>query len=331
MNCCSWWSSSRPCPSTAVLTSVPACSRSSRLPAGGSGRHPLPVHTSGPAGHRRSGRWSRPERTTATAGSACSRRTAGSRTRSAPGRTAGHVAIGHFYDTFIGPRDITHHPDVGHRRRHHRGARPRTRDPDGVDGDLLTLRVPTFIRYDLKTEDDELRIAALSAFWELPAMIGQFARSGLGAVPAGVALDRRCSPIRGCPAPSDSSADFAVSAPAARGSSRDSSTTRAAATRSACGDACRHVACHRGATTASLSAAELVKHLPAARWHKLIGSGHAVVARASNATDSAASSSARSAPVTLPDSADQRIRVFSEAGATAATGRETVAAPCDAE
>src|ERR1700759_5712912 len=79
----------------------------------------------------------------------------------------GVAAIGQFYDTFIGPRDIRFHPDV-----------------DIVvgqtvvrDGELevtmastLTLRVPVFIRYDLEDEAGELRIAALSAFWELPAI-----------------------------------------------------------------------------------------------------------------------------------------------------------------
>src|ERR671921_176763 len=70
---------------------------------------------------------------------------------STPHRGVG--AIGRFYDTFIGPRDIRYHPDadivVG---------------PTVVrDGELevtmastLTLRVPVYIRYDLKEEGGEL-------------------------------------------------------------------------------------------------------------------------------------------------------------------------------
>jgi hypothetical protein len=52
----------------------------------------------------------------------------------------------------------------------------------------VVLRVPIYIRYDLRDEGGELKIAALSAFWELPTMVLQFFRSGLGGVPAGVQL-----------------------------------------------------------------------------------------------------------------------------------------------
>lgn len=103
----------------------------------------------------------------------------------------GAAAIGRFYDTFIGPRAITFHPDgdivvdttV-------------IRDVELIIAmtPTLTLRVPTFIRYDLRgyerDDDSELKVCALSAYWELPAMIAQFARSGLGAVPSGITLGR---------------------------------------------------------------------------------------------------------------------------------------------
>lgn len=104
---------------------------------------------------------------------------------SAPHR--GHVAIGHFFDTFIGPREIGHRSEA-----------------DIVVGatvirDLtleirmaaaLTMEVPTFIRYDVKDTAEGLRIAALSAYWELPAMIRRFLRGGVAAAPAGLALGR---------------------------------------------------------------------------------------------------------------------------------------------
>jgi hypothetical protein len=97
----------------------------------------------------------------------------------------GRTAIGRFYDTFIGPRRIVSDPDV-----------------DIVVGstvirDLtlevgmsstLTLRIPAYLRYDLTDEHGELKIAALYAFWQLPAMVGQFLRSGPRAVPAGLVL-----------------------------------------------------------------------------------------------------------------------------------------------
>ncbi len=94
------------------------------------------------------------------------------------------MQIERFYDTFIGPRDITFH----------RGA-------DVVSGSTVirdltlevqmgrsvTMLIPAFLRYDL---DDSLKIIRLQAFWELPAMMWQFARTGVGAVPVGVKLSR---------------------------------------------------------------------------------------------------------------------------------------------
>lgn len=99
----------------------------------------------------------------------------------------GSAALGRFYDTFIGPRDITFH-----------------RDADIVVGtsvirDLvlevamspaLTMRIPAILRYDVTRQRDELKIARLQAYWQLPAMVVQFARGRLAAVPAGLALAR---------------------------------------------------------------------------------------------------------------------------------------------
>ncbi|HEX2285840.1 MAG TPA: nuclear transport factor 2 family protein [Mycobacterium sp.] len=99
----------------------------------------------------------------------------------------GRSAITRFYDTFIGPRDITFHRDV-----------------DIVVGstvirDLelevgmasgLTMRIPAYLRYDVAADAGELKIAALQAFWELPAMVGQFLRSGLRSAPAGLQLSK---------------------------------------------------------------------------------------------------------------------------------------------
>src|SRR6478752_2946881 len=99
----------------------------------------------------------------------------------------GIAVIGRFLDTFVGPRVIRFHPDVDI-----------VVGPTVVrDGELevtmastLTLRVPVYIRYDLKEDGGDLKIAALSAFWELPAMVGQFLRGGIGALPAGLQLSK---------------------------------------------------------------------------------------------------------------------------------------------
>lgn len=99
----------------------------------------------------------------------------------------GHEAIGRFYDTFIGPRDITFH-----------------RDLDIVSGTVVlrdlelevamdsavTVFIPAFLRYDLRPVTGEWQIAALQAYWELPAMMLQFLRTGSGATRPALQLSR---------------------------------------------------------------------------------------------------------------------------------------------
>src|SRR5258705_6241994 len=97
----------------------------------------------------------------------------------------GTAAIGRFYDTFIGPREITFHRDVdivvG-------TTVIRDLELEVKMASTLTMRIPTYLRYDIEGHDSELNVAALQAFWELPAMVGKFLRSGVRAVPAGAEL-----------------------------------------------------------------------------------------------------------------------------------------------
>ena len=224
---------------------------------------------------------------------------------SAPHR--GVAAIGRFYDTFIGPRDIRYHPDV-----------------DIVvgqtvvrDGELevtmastLTLRVPIYIRYDLANEGGELKIAALSAFWELPAMVGQFLRGGVRAVPAGVQLSKLLLRNQGAVGALGFLGGF-------RGFGSGAKGVVARFLDAACeGDEVgmrRRLAGKVRISTGDdrqLSAADLLRHLSGARWRKLIGSGHAVVA----ATERAGQRSVVIAEVGSEPVAVTRIRVFTEAG-----------------
>jgi hypothetical protein len=97
----------------------------------------------------------------------------------------GRDQIGRFYDTFIGPRDITFH-----------------RDLDIVSGtsvirDLtldvgmspaVRMMIPAFLRYDLRAAESGWQIARLRAYWELPVQIGQFVRHGLSSVPVSLRL-----------------------------------------------------------------------------------------------------------------------------------------------
>ena len=98
----------------------------------------------------------------------------------------GHTAIARFYDTFIGPRDITMHRDVDII------VGPTViRDLElEVTAAGLTMRFPAYLRYNLKADGDEFKIAELYAFWELPALAGQLLRSGLRSVPPSVELSK---------------------------------------------------------------------------------------------------------------------------------------------
>lgn len=100
----------------------------------------------------------------------------------------GRAEIERFYDTFIGPRDITFDRaiDIVHGRTVLRDLTLTVRM-----GAVVTLRIPAILRYDVAGgSTDELRIASLQAFWELPAMAWRFARNGPAAVPASLRLTR---------------------------------------------------------------------------------------------------------------------------------------------
>lgn len=216
----------------------------------------------------------------------------------------GRVALGHFFDTFIGPRTISDHPDV-----------------DLVVGDTvvrdieleiemasnLTMRVPMYIRYDLKTVNDELLIAALSAYWELPAMIGQFARGGLGALPAGLALGRNMFANQGL----SGSLGFLS---AFRGLGTGGKALFGRFLDEACGGdeiGVRRLAADIPITVGdsdSLTTTDLVKHLSGGTWDKLIRSGHSVAAR----VDRDGSRSVIIGDFRTDRVAIARIRVFSE-------------------
>lgn len=216
----------------------------------------------------------------------------------------GRAAIGQFYDTFIGPRDITYRPHV-----------------DIVAGstvlrDLeleiqmapnLTMRVPTYIRYDLQADPDDLRIAKLSAYWELPAMIGQFVRGGLGAVPAGITLGKTMFTNQGLSGGLGFLSGF-------RGLGTAGRDLFARFLDETCdGDelGVRRLAADIPITLGdaeSLTTSELVKHLAGGRWYKLIRSGRTCAARINRAgVDSVVIGEFATDRVAI-----SRIRLFSE-------------------
>lgn len=102
----------------------------------------------------------------------------------------GQAEIERFYDTFIGPRDITFHRDIDIVR-----GQTMLRDLvlEVAMGPAVSMRIPAILRYDVRPAgltSEDLRISRLQAYWELPAMAWQFARNGPAAVPASVQLTR---------------------------------------------------------------------------------------------------------------------------------------------
>ena len=99
----------------------------------------------------------------------------------------GTAQIGRFYDTFIGPRDIKFHRDldivVG-------TLVLRDLELEVAMGSSVTMYIPAFLRYDLREAHGEWRIAVLLAYWELPAIVLQFLRTGSGAITPGLQLSR---------------------------------------------------------------------------------------------------------------------------------------------
>jgi hypothetical protein len=99
----------------------------------------------------------------------------------------GPAQIGAFYDTFIAPREIEFHRDLDI------VCGPtvvRDLELEVAMGPAVTMRIPAFLRYDLRAVDGAWRFVRLRAYWELPAMMRQFLRHGVSAVPAGLQLSR---------------------------------------------------------------------------------------------------------------------------------------------
>src|SRR3984957_17577298 len=99
----------------------------------------------------------------------------------------GRAQIGNFYDTFIGPRDIKFHRDLdivfG-------TVVLRDLELEVTMGSAVTMHIPAFLRYDLREAHGEWRIAELRAYWELPAMMLQFLRTGSRAMSPALQMSR---------------------------------------------------------------------------------------------------------------------------------------------
>ncbi|HTM86237.1 MAG TPA: ketosteroid isomerase family protein, partial [Mycobacterium sp.] len=99
----------------------------------------------------------------------------------------GSEQIGRFYDTFIGPRDITFHRDLDIV---HGATVIRDLQLEVAMGTSVTMHIPAILRYDLQESGGHLQLLRLRAYWELPAMMRQFLGNGIAALPAGAQLSR---------------------------------------------------------------------------------------------------------------------------------------------
>jgi hypothetical protein len=97
----------------------------------------------------------------------------------------GRQRIGRFYDTFIGPRQITFHRDVDIVK----GTSViRDLTLEVWMGATVRMMIPAFLRYDLGQAESDWKIERLRAYWELPAQMAQFLRHGTASVPASMQL-----------------------------------------------------------------------------------------------------------------------------------------------
>jgi hypothetical protein len=108
----------------------------------------------------------------------------------------GRVQIDKFYDTFIGPREITFHRGIDIVF----GATVlRDLELEVSMGSAVTMYIPAFLRYDLREANGQWKIAHLRAYWELPEMMTQFLRTGSGAVVPALQLSRDLLGNQGLP------------------------------------------------------------------------------------------------------------------------------------
>lgn len=217
----------------------------------------------------------------------------------------GRRAIGRFFDTFIGPREVTYRPDVD-------VVSGSTVLRDGVlEAGLgsIALRVPIYIRYDIEEDRGELKIAALSAFWELPAMVGEFLRGGIGGVPAGLQLSRLLLMNQGVLGTLGFLGGFRGTGAAGKKRLRqflsDAHSGDEVAVR-------RHLSDARitFGDDVSMTTAELMSRLAGGRPRKLIAAGHHLVV----GIDHGAQRDILIADVAAKSFAISRIRYFSEGG-----------------
>ncbi|MCV7279143.1 nuclear transport factor 2 family protein [Mycolicibacterium flavescens] len=218
----------------------------------------------------------------------------------------GTTALIRFYDTFIGPREITFHRDVDI------VVGPTVvRDLElGVTMSAgVTMRIPAYLRYHLEEDLESPKIAEMAAYWELPAMVAQFLRAGVRSVPAGAQLSRGLLTNQGVVgtlgflggfrgAGADGKRRFGEFLAAASAGDEVGLRRWLGATRITVGD---HT---------PMSGADLLSRLTGARYRKVITSGYSVA----TGVDGADGRAVLIADVATKPFAIRRIRYFADGG-----------------
>lgn len=217
---------------------------------------------------------------------------------------SGYTAIGHFYNTFIGPRDITMHRDV-----------------DIVTGSTVirdldleirtagvTMRIPAYLLYNVENDGTDVKIAELYAFWELPAQVGQLLRSGLRALPVGVQLTRGLLTNQGLIGALGFLSGFRGTGPRGKRKFREFLADARAGDEVAVRRRLAKGARITVGDDAPLSTVDLMTHLAGARPHKLIAAGYSLIV----GIDRDGQRGVLIADVAAKSCAITRIRYFSE-------------------
>jgi Nuclear transport factor 2 (NTF2) domain len=185
----------------------------------------------------------------------------------------GYEQIYRFYDTFIGPRDIKFHRDLdivfG-------TAVLRDLELEVSMGSAVTMYIPALLRYDLREANGQWQIAELRAYWELPAMMLQFLRTGPRAASPAMQLTRGLLANQGLSGTAGFTAGFRRVGARHK---RLAETFLGAAARKDTSAALRPLSSTAAITLGDndpLDLAELVDQLDGASWTKVIGAGRTV-------------------------------------------------------
>ena len=185
----------------------------------------------------------------------------------------GYEQIYRFYDTFIGPRDIKFHRDLdivfG-------TAVLRDLELEVSMGSAVTMYIPALLRYDLREANGQWQVAELRAYWELPAMMLQFLRTGPRAASPAMQLTRGLLLNQGLSGTAGFMTGFRRVGARHK---RLAETFLCAAARKDTSAALRPLSSTAAITLGDndpLDLAELVDQLDGASWTKVIGAGRTV-------------------------------------------------------